>query len=163
MSRYLFPTSFWYQQPLIVSFIQAYIINRLTPIFYSCVTRCKEAIIYGQFLYLRRICSDETAFVEKNQKKLFFFRYSCYPRRIIKPAIELCPLPCAALISEPDETPAEQPGKWNISFSEKRLLSILNFVLRVTYCFFTSCWLAENHLSWKVLLCYLKANCRDHQ
>ena len=30
---------------------------------------------------------------------------------------------------------------------KKRLLSILNFVLRVTYCFFTSCCLAENHLS----------------
>ena len=35
-------------------------------------TRCKEAIIYSQFLRLRRISSDETAFVEKNQKNSFF-------------------------------------------------------------------------------------------
>ena len=34
-------------------------------------------------------------------------------------------------------------------FPEKRLLSILNFVLQVT---FTSCWLATNQLSWNVLL-----------
>ena len=30
----------------------------------------------------------------------------------------------------------------------------LNFVLRVTYCFITSCLLAHNQLSWNVLLIY---------
>ena len=37
-------------------------------------------------------------------------------------------------------------------FPEKRLPSILNFVLRVTYCFFTGCWLANNQPAWNVLL-----------
>ena len=37
-------------------------------------------------------------------------------------------------------------------FPEKRLPSILNFVLRVTYCFFTGCWLANNQPVWNVLL-----------
>ena len=37
-------------------------------------------------------------------------------------------------------------------FTEKRLLSILNFVPWVTHCFFTSCWLTHNQLSWNVLL-----------
>ena len=39
-------------------------------------------------------------------------------------------------------------------YPEKRLLSILRFVLRVTYCFvfLTRCWLPDNQLSWNVLL-----------
>ena len=37
-------------------------------------------------------------------------------------------------------------------FPEKRLPSILNFVLRVTYCFFTGCWFANNQPAWNVLL-----------
>ena len=37
-------------------------------------------------------------------------------------------------------------------FVEKRLLSIFTFLLRETYCFFTSCWFAHNKLSWNVLL-----------
>ena len=37
MNSYLFSISFWSQQLLIVSFIQAYIINQLTPISYLCI------------------------------------------------------------------------------------------------------------------------------
>ena len=38
------------------------------------------------------------------------------------------------------------------AFLENVCYQYLNCVLRVTSCFFMSCWLAHNHLSWKVLL-----------
>ena len=37
-------------------------------------------------------------------------------------------------------------------FSDERLLSILNFLHQVTYCFFASCYLAHNKFSLNVLL-----------
>ena len=75
MSSYLFSISFWYHSwssPLYKHTLE----TDWHPYFIyvsSHSTRCKEAIIYSQFLRLPRICSDETAFVEKNQKHFFFF------------------------------------------------------------------------------------------
>ena len=37
-------------------------------------------------------------------------------------------------------------------FFEERLLSIFKIVLPVTYCFLMYCWLAQNQLSWNVLV-----------
>ena len=45
MSSYLSSTSFWSQQPLIVSFIQAYIINQLSPMSYLCILAPHSSII----------------------------------------------------------------------------------------------------------------------
>ena len=40
----------------------------------------------------------------------------------------------------------------NILLSWKTFVINFNVLLQVTYCFFTSCWLAHNQLSWNVLL-----------
>ena len=40
----------------------------------------------------------------------------------------------------------------NILLSWKTFAINFNVLLQVTYCFFTSCWLAHNQLSWNVLL-----------
>ena len=39
-----------------------------------------------------------------------------------------------------------------VCFPDKHLLSILNFLHQVTYCFFASCYLAHNKFSLNVLL-----------
>lgn len=73
-------------------------------------TRCKEAILYSQFLHLRYSCSDETAwFWTKEPRNGRFFRRLGYPQRIINPAnVRVLATPRWALISEPGGTPAEQ-------------------------------------------------------
>ena len=52
---------------------------------------------------------------------------------------------------------------WNILLSSKTFTINIKFCASSYSLLFTSCWLAENYLSWNVLLCYLKANCKDHQ
>ena len=101
--------------------------------YYSCHPRsCRRGIPYGQFLRLRRICSNEEDFVSESRILALHFRRADYPKELIQSSFERAFLQDRnqLLIPKPDQTSANKDNLYLITTHHPTFREVNNIVSR---------------------------------